>query len=150
MDPQFAAEPGERALRVAIVGQQPLATLDQVAQPGGLRPLGPTVEHVAELVLLARVLVVQRVIEVVLFGAGNELLEDFRAIFGQGKRLDKSDRVGGGSSICGRRGKCDKEKADRQAYAFELVPLGVLPAALVFRCFLRFGIEFFSPSMALL
>ena len=118
MDPQFAAEPGESPLRVAIVGEQPLATLDQVAQPGRLRPLCPTFEHVAELVLLASVLVVQGVIEVIFLGAGNELLEDFRAIFGQGKRLDKADHVIGGSPIRGRRGKCDKEKTDRPAQAF--------------------------------
>lgn len=108
MDSQFATEPGERPLRVAIVGEQPLATLDQVAQPGRFRPLGPTVEHVAEFFLLAGVLVVQCVIEVVFLGAGDELLEDFRAIFGQSKRLDESDRVVGDNSIRGRRGKYDQ------------------------------------------
>ena len=35
MDPQFVAEPDESPLRVAIVGQQPLATLDQVARGDG-------------------------------------------------------------------------------------------------------------------
>jgi len=67
-----------------------------------------TVKHVAERLFLVRVLVVQRVIEVVLLRAGNELLEDLRAIFGQSELLDESDHVVGGYPIYGRRGKRDE------------------------------------------
>ena len=94
MKAKFMPDPFQCPIGVAVVGGQPLAPFDQVAEIRRFHSLTPLREDVLQLSGLAGILVMQRVIEVIIFGTGNKLLQGSRPILGESEGFDISDGIG--------------------------------------------------------
>ena len=86
----------EARLRVLVVGKQCMANLN--LGNAGRVPVAfyPRLEVAEGRVVVARVEGVEGVVVVVIFGAGDELLEGRRAVLGQGEVFDVADVGGSG------------------------------------------------------
>ena len=83
LDAEFLADEFQRLGRMLIIGQQGLTIADLLHAGGVVVTLDPGFEQFLDLVELFVILVVQGVVVIVIFGAGDQLGQRLGAVLGQ-------------------------------------------------------------------
>ena len=88
VQPQFVPQVGDGSVRVLLEFQQGLPIADFLYSRCVSVPLDPQSENTIEFLLFATILGVQCMVVIVIARSGNQLLEGFGSIFGNGELLD--------------------------------------------------------------